>query len=75
VAAVNSTISLYYYLRIVRQMFIEPLAPGAEKLPVSATIAASVGLTTIATVLLGLVPLVYELIHAQTIEWLGKLLG
>jgi NADH-quinone oxidoreductase subunit N len=75
VAAVNSTISLYYYLRIVRQMYIEPLAPDAERLPVTATIAASVGLTTIAAVLLGLVPLVYELIHAQTIEWLGKLLG
>ena len=32
VAAVNSTISLYYYLRIVRQMYIEdPLMPPCAR--------------------------------------------
>jgi len=33
-AAVNSTVSLYYYLRIVRQMYIEPDDAGATPLTI-----------------------------------------
>ncbi|MDD5308966.1 MAG: NADH-quinone oxidoreductase subunit N [Deltaproteobacteria bacterium] len=75
VAAVNSTISLYYYLRIVRQMYIEPVYPEAARLPVTPTLAATVAVTTVASLVLGLVPVFYEVIHNQTIEWLAKLVG
>src|SRR5690606_25014145 len=52
VAAVNSTISLYYYLRVVRQMYIEAPADGARPLPVPATLATTVAALTAGVVLL-----------------------
>ena len=73
VAAVNSTISLYYYLRVVRQMYIEP-APEGARIPVASTsIAAALALLTLATATLGIVPGVYERIHETTIGWLQSL--
>lgn len=71
VAAVNSTVSLYYYLRIVRQMYIEPSFEHAVKLPVSPILASTVAVTAVATVALGIVPGFYEVIYAQTIGWLA----
>lgn len=73
VAAVNSTISLYYYLRIVRQMYIEPVFEGAKPLPVSKPIAVTSGLLTVGVVVLGLIPSLYQLVHSQTIQWLAAL--
>lgn len=70
VAAVNSTISLYYYLRIVRQMYIEAPFENAVKLPVSPILASTVVVTAVATIALGVVPGFYETIYAQTIGWL-----
>ncbi|MBI5092829.1 MAG: NADH-quinone oxidoreductase subunit N [Candidatus Hydrogenedentes bacterium] len=75
VAAVNSTISLFYYLRIVRQMYIEPIYEGAGTLPVRYTVAATVGLLSLAVALMGVIPYFYETIHAQTITWLASLIG
>ncbi|MBF0277780.1 MAG: NADH-quinone oxidoreductase subunit N [SAR324 cluster bacterium] len=71
VAAVNSTVSLYYYLRIVRQMYIEPAEENAVRLPVSPVLASTVGLTLLGTVLVGILPGFYENI-AQSVaaaEW------
>jgi NADH-quinone oxidoreductase subunit N len=70
VAAVNSTVSLYYYLRIVRQMYIEPETEGAERLPVSPILSVTVGATALGAVLLGIIPFFYETIHAHTSGWL-----
>jgi len=70
VAAINSTISLYYYLRIVRQMYIEPPFADARKLPISPLLASTVIVTAVATIVLGILPTFYELIHTQTIGWL-----
>jgi len=74
VAALNSTISLYYYLRIVRQMYIVPLPEGWGPLRVSPTLVAVLLVTTIATLVLGIIPGVYEGIHAHTTQWLFALL-
>lgn len=74
VAAVNSTISLYYYLRIVRQMYIEPPLEGATRSACSRPLAATVLVATVATLLLGILPFFYETLHAQTIGWLAALL-
>jgi NADH-quinone oxidoreductase subunit N len=73
IAAVNSTISLYYYLRVVRQMYIEPVRPGASTLPVSRPLGITTALLTIALTLLGIIPVFYNRINADTIGWLAAL--
>jgi len=70
VAAVNSTISLYYYLRIVRQMYIEPVHENARRIPITKVLMPTIAGLCIASVLLGIVPLFYETIHHGTISWL-----
>lgn len=67
VAAINSTISLYYYLRIVRQMYIESSDETASFYPVSPVIGTTVALTFVGTVILGIVPFFYETI-VQTVS-------
>jgi len=71
VAALNSTISLYYYLRIIRNMYIEePRSDGQAPQPLlirNKAIVATLCVTTIASVLIGFVPTVFETIHKQTI--------
>lgn len=74
-AAVNSTVSLYYYLRIVRQMYIEPAVEGAKPLAIQPALAVTIGVTTLASVLLGIIPFFYETVHAQTTRWLAALLA
>jgi NADH-quinone oxidoreductase subunit N len=73
VAAVNSTISLYYYLRVVRQMYIEPPFEGAAPLSISRPLAVTVAAMAVVTVLLGIFPFFYAHIHADTIAWLASL--
>lgn len=65
VAAVNSTVSLYYYLRIVKAMYIEPAESTERTLRPSFALAALVLVTGLATVALGIVPSVYETILRQ----------
>ncbi|MCX5656371.1 MAG: NADH-quinone oxidoreductase subunit N, partial [Planctomycetota bacterium] len=74
VAAVNSTISLYYYLRIVRQMYIEPVFEGATQLPISRPLAVLTGALATGVVLLGIIPFFYETVNAETANWLATLL-
>lgn len=72
VAAVNSTISLYYYLRVVRQMYIEPPHENAKILPITNVMTATLAGLSIAVVLLGIVPCFYEHIHRDTNSWLKR---
>ncbi len=69
VAAVNSTISLYYYLRIVRQMYIEPVGAGDQALTVTPALAITITVTSLSTVVMGILPMFYESVHAQTLTW------
>lgn len=71
VAAVNSTISLYYYLRIVRQMYIEPADKDAPILPITATLGITIAVLSAGVLLMGIIPSLYEGISAQTLSWLG----
>jgi NADH-quinone oxidoreductase subunit N len=73
VAAVNSTVSLYYYLRIVRQMYIEPTFDGAANLRVTSAFAATTAALAAGVLLLGVVPFFYEVISADTLTWLAAL--
>jgi len=53
--AINSAIALYYYVNIIRQMYLEaPAAPGTFRPPVALRLA--VGVCGVATVGLGLFP-------------------
>lgn len=74
VAAVNSTISLYYYLQIVRQMYIEPADGNAQPLKTTPALAISILITVVGSVVLGVVPGFYEMIHTSTSGWLAVLL-
>lgn len=74
VAAVNATISLYYYLRIVRQMYIEPAAESSVKLRVTPVLGVTLTVTALASVVLGIVPFFYEVIHTGTSRWIESFL-
>ena len=71
VAAVNSTISLYYYLRIVRQMYIEPADKDAPTLPITALLSITIAVLSAGVLLMGIIPSLYEGISSQTLSWLG----
>lgn len=73
VAAVNSTISLYYYLRVIRQMYIEPPYPEARRIPVNQKVVATVLALSIALSLMGIIPSFYERINLDTLTWLATL--
>lgn len=70
VAALNATVSLYYYLRVVRAMYIEP--PDSEWTPISAPlpIQAALLIASIGTVFFGVFPFFYESIRTASLTWL-----
>lgn len=74
VAAVNSTISLYYYLRIIRQMYIEHPLPNAKPLGSTPALAMTITATTVVLVLLGIIPMFYELINSKAKDFLSLLM-
>lgn len=75
VAAVNSTISLYYYLRVVRQMYIEDPFENAKPLGITRVMGITVGITALCSATFGVIPFFYETIHAHTAQWLTLLAG
>jgi NADH-quinone oxidoreductase subunit N len=75
VAAVNSTISLYYYLRVVRAMYIEPPYEGETAHRSSGLLAGTLAVLTVGVTTLGIVPFFYQAIHTDTIGWLSLIAG
>ena len=73
VAAVNSTISLYYYLQIIRQMYVVAPDEGARPLKMTPALGITLGVTVAANLLLGVIPFFYQTIHTQTVGWLALL--
>ncbi len=73
IAALNSTVSLYYYLRIIRQMYIEPLNPQEHPMKSSGLFKMGLGIGVLGSVVCGLIPMIYEHIDTNTIEWLSTL--
>lgn len=55
VAAINSVVAAFYYLNIVRYMFLMPAEDG-EPLPVALPLRGALGITAAVTLLLGLAP-------------------
>lgn len=70
VAAINSAVSLYYYLRIVRAMYIEPPDEDASQLPISPVMVSTLLIATLGVVLLGVIPFFYNIIHNGTSNWM-----
>ena len=57
IAILNSAISLYYYVRVIKAMYIERPAKGAdEKLVINKVFAVAIALCAIAVVVLGVYP-------------------
>ncbi len=73
VAALNSTVSLFYYLRVVKQMYVDPWPEGVGKLRVTSVMSGTIGVTAIVMVFLGILPMFYNAIHNDTIVWLKSL--
>jgi NADH-quinone oxidoreductase subunit N len=71
VAAVNSTVSLYYYLQIVRQMYVEAPDASTQPLRLTPVLATVLGVTVAGNLLLGVIPFFYQAVHLQTITWLA----
>jgi NADH-quinone oxidoreductase subunit N len=51
-----SVFGLYYYLKIANAMFMGKVEKGEERLPVSYTMRAALGLTALATLYIGILP-------------------
>ena len=55
VGVVNSVVSAYYYLRVVRVMYLEP-APSEERIPSSHVFRVALGISALGIIALGVVP-------------------
>jgi len=73
VAAVNATISLYAYLRIVRQMYIAPAPAGQRRIAVRGFEGASLALCSAAAVALGVVPWFWHAAHSQAAAYVAAI--
>ncbi len=67
-AALNSTLSLYYYLQIVRRMYIEEPRGLLEKIHISYPLKICLALTAAGTVLVGIIPTFFDI--AQLVVWM-----
>jgi len=72
-AAVNSTISLYYYLRIVRQMYIEAPLEMSTTFKTNRLFGWTLAITFTAIVLIGVLPFFYEKISSDTMGQMQQL--
>lgn len=68
VAALNMVIALYYYLRVVRAMFMDANAQPIGKLPVPIAPKISLLFCTAGIVVVGVVGWFYEFIYSLTLE-------
>lgn len=55
VAAFNTALSLYYYVRVIAAMFLRP-PPKPDRVATPATLSATIGLVTAAVLLFGIFP-------------------
>ena len=55
VGVINSVVSAYYYLRIVRVMYLQP-APSEERVPSTNVFRVALGLSTLGIVVVGIIP-------------------
>ncbi len=56
VAAVNSAIALFYYMKVVKAMYLDPSPAGAPPMPRSRTIRLALILCTVGLFVVGLLP-------------------
>lgn len=56
IAAINSVVAAFYYLNVVRYMFLTPADEGSQPVAVALPLQGALAITAIITLLLGLVP-------------------
>ena len=70
VGVFNSVISAYFYLRVVRYIYMQEPAEGEAKVTVGPALAVALVVTVVATVLIGLLPgALGWLTQAATVGW------
>lgn len=72
VAAINSTISLFYYLNVVKKMYMED-SETEQSLEIGVGIKIALALGSIGIITFGIIPSLYESIYANTNGWLSPL--
>jgi NADH-quinone oxidoreductase subunit N len=68
IAVVMSTVSAYYYLRIVVAMYMRPADPGEAAAPVSGLVVGTVAVALLFTLLIGLFPQPFAELAGQGAE-------
>jgi NADH-quinone oxidoreductase subunit N len=68
IAVVMSTVSAYYYLRIVVAMYMRPGDPSEAAAPVSGLVAGTVAVALLFTLLIGLFPQPFAELASQGAE-------
>ena len=68
VGVVNSVVSAYYYLRVIKVMYLRP-SPSAERVQSSAALRVALGLSGLGVLVLGIMPgplldAAQEVVHA-----------
>ena len=64
IAALNMVISLYYYLRIIRVMFIDENSEPLPKLSIAASVAAALALCAIGILVVGFIGRTFDVIFS-----------
>ena len=64
IAALNMTISLYYYLRVVRAMFMDKNEQPVEKININPTVKLAMIICAAGIVLIGLLSWIYDYIQS-----------
>lgn len=67
IAAVNSVISLFYYLKVVKAMYMDPSPLGAPDVPRSRALALALGFCTVGLILVGLWPAFWLLLASSSL--------
>ncbi|MGQ9626662.1 MAG: NADH-quinone oxidoreductase subunit N, partial [Anaerolineae bacterium] len=73
VGIINSVIAAFYYLNVVKAMFFEPKAEGANRIPVPPTMGLVLVVALIMTLLLGLYPQPFINLASQSMQILAAL--
>jgi len=56
IAALNSVVALFYYVKIIKTMYLDPVPAGAKAIPPSRSLELVLGLSTVGLFLIGLFP-------------------
>ncbi|MBI3333313.1 MAG: NADH-quinone oxidoreductase subunit N [Candidatus Omnitrophica bacterium] len=69
VAAVNSVVALFYYMKVVKAMYLDPPTAGAPAIPRSRSLGLALGLCTVGLFAVGLWPGIWLTLSANALPF------